>query len=68
MNFKAVLVQDEEGGFIVSCLELPGCHSQGYREKDALENIKEAIVGCMQSLAEERMKTGAPELIVEVTV
>jgi predicted RNase H-like HicB family nuclease len=52
----------------VSCPTLPGCHSLGYREKDALENIKEAIEGCMQSLAEERMKTSAPGWVVEVTV
>jgi predicted RNase H-like HicB family nuclease len=56
MNFRVVLVQDEDGGYIVSCPALPGCHSQGDSEKEARENIREAIVGCIQSLAEERMK------------
>ncbi|MHB8119934.1 MAG: type II toxin-antitoxin system HicB family antitoxin [Methanothrix sp.] len=47
MNFRVVLVQDEDGGFVVSCPALPGCHSQGDSEEEALENIKEVIVGCM---------------------
>ncbi|MCX6681034.1 MAG: type II toxin-antitoxin system HicB family antitoxin [Methanothrix sp.] len=63
MNFKVVLVQDVDGGYIVSCPALPGCHSQGDSAKEARENIKEAIEGCMQSLAEERMKSGAPGLV-----
>ena len=53
MNLRVVLVQDVDGGYIVSCPALPGCHSQGDSPKEARENIKEAIVGCMQSLAEE---------------
>jgi predicted RNase H-like HicB family nuclease len=69
MNFKVVLVREEDGGFIVSCPALPGCHSQGESQEEALENIKEAIAGCMQSLAEERTRLpGAPGRIVEVTV
>jgi predicted RNase H-like HicB family nuclease len=69
MNFKVVLQEAEEGGYIVSCLALPGCHSQGDSMDEALENIKEAIAGCLESLAEERTRLlGASERIVEVTV
>ncbi|MFZ3149998.1 MAG: type II toxin-antitoxin system HicB family antitoxin [Methanothrix sp.] len=69
MNFKVVLLEAEEGGYIVSCPALPGCHSQGDSMEEALENIKEAIVGCLESLAEERTRLlGAPGRIVEVTV
>jgi predicted RNase H-like HicB family nuclease len=64
MNFKVVLRKDEEGGFIASCPALPGCHSQGENREEAQENIKEAISGCLQSLAGE---TG-PGRIVDVTV
>ena len=53
MNFKVILQEAEEGGYIVSCPALPGCHSQGDSMEEALENIKEAIVGCLESLAEE---------------
>jgi predicted RNase H-like HicB family nuclease len=68
MNFKVVLLREEDGSFIVSCPALPGCHSQGHSMEEALENIKEAIAGCLDSLAEGRMKPGAPGKIVEVTV
>ncbi|HNQ55675.1 MAG: hypothetical protein BWY13_00814 [Euryarchaeota archaeon ADurb.Bin190] len=69
MNFKVVLQEAEEGGYIVSCPALPGCHSQGDSMDEALENIKEAIAGCLESLAEERTRLlGASERIVEVTV
>jgi len=56
MNFKVVLQEAEEGGYIVSCQALPGCHSQGDSMDEALENIKEAIAGCLESLAEERTR------------
>ena len=69
MRFKVIIQEAEEGGYIVSCPALPGCHSQGETIEEALENIKEAIIGCLESLAEERMKqlkdTGK---IVEVVV
>lgn len=40
----------------MSCPALPGCHSQGDTADEALENIKEAVVGCLESLAEERTR------------
>ena len=69
MNFKVVLQEAEEGGYIVSCPALPGCHSQGDNVDEALKNIKEAIIGCLESLAEERTRLmGSSGRIVEVTV
>ena len=56
MKFKVIIQEAEEGGYIVSCPALPGCHSQGETIEEALENIKEAIIGCLESLAEERMR------------
>lgn len=50
MIFKVVLQEAEDGGYVVSCPALPGCHSQGDSANEALENIKEAIVACLQSL------------------
>jgi predicted RNase H-like HicB family nuclease len=69
MKLKVILEEAEEGGYIVSFPALPGCHSQGDSIEDALENIKEAIAGCIESLAEERTRTlGSQEKIVEVVV
>ncbi len=42
MRYKVVLERSEEG-YSVSCPGLPGCWSQGSSEKEALENIQDAI-------------------------
>jgi len=69
MNFKVILQEAEEGGYIVSCPALPGCHSQGDDVEETLKNIKEAIVGCLESLANERTtQQSYSGRIVEVTV
>jgi predicted RNase H-like HicB family nuclease len=58
MRFKVILEKDEDvGGYIVSCPSLPGCFSQGDTIEEALENIKEAIQACLESLAEDEAKS-----------
>ena len=43
MNLKVVIEEDtEDGGFIVSCPALPGCHSEGETVEEALVNIRDA--------------------------
>ena len=42
MEYKVKLKKTEEG-FSIWCPGLPGCWSQGSTEKEALENIKDAI-------------------------
>ncbi len=43
MIFHVVLQEAEDGWIVAECPALPGCVSQGSDEKEALENIKEAI-------------------------
>ena len=44
MKWRIVLEQDSEtGDWAVWCPELPGCASAGVTEKEAMENIREAI-------------------------
>ena len=43
MVFHVTLEKAEDGWFVVECPALPGCVSQGETEKEALENVKEAI-------------------------
>lgn len=67
-RFKVLLEPCEEGGFVVSCPALPGCHSQGETEKEALENIKEAILACIEVL-NERAKAEVEEAkVLEVSL
>jgi len=42
MTYRVVLQKSEEG-YSVSCPGLPGCHSQGAAEEEALANIRGPI-------------------------
>jgi predicted RNase H-like HicB family nuclease len=42
MKYKVIL-HDSEEGYSVSVPGLPGCHSQGATEEEAIENISIAI-------------------------
>jgi len=54
-NFDVVLRPDvEDGGYWVECPALPGCVSQGDTIEEALEMIKDAIVGHLQLMEEEK--------------
>jgi antitoxin HicB len=67
--FKVILRPDfEDGGFNVSCPALPGCHSQGDTEKEAIENIKEAILGCFEALNQRTQIHDHTEKVVEVAL
>ena len=43
MIFHVSVQKAEDGWIVVECPALPGCVSQGKDEKEALENVKEAI-------------------------
>lgn len=43
VTFHVTLEQAEDGWIVAECPALPGCVSQGRDEKEALENIREAI-------------------------
>jgi predicted RNase H-like HicB family nuclease len=69
MLFKVILRPDnEDGGFNVSCPALPGCHSQGETEEEAIENIKDAIMGCLEALNQRVQARDVTERIVEVAL
>ncbi len=51
MKYKVIL-QDSEEGFSVSVPGLPGCHSQGATEEEALENISIAIAEYLEVVAD----------------
>ncbi len=42
MSYRIRLLETAEG-WSVSCMDLPGCHSQGDNREEALANIREAI-------------------------
>jgi antitoxin HicB len=50
LKFAVTLEQDEDGFIVTSVPALPGCHSQGRTEEDAITNIREAIRGYIASM------------------
>ena len=50
MKFRVVIEQDEDGVFVAQCPSLPGCISQGPTRSEALDNIRDAIQGYLESL------------------
>ena len=50
MKYRVILEPQEEGGYTIYAPALPGCVSQGETREEALENIKEAIEGYLESL------------------
>jgi predicted RNase H-like HicB family nuclease len=53
MKYTVILEPQEEGGYTVRCLELPGAISQGETKEEALTNIKEAIELVLEFLCQE---------------
>lgn len=48
--YTVILEPEEDGGYHASCPALKGCHTQGDRLEDAIENIQEAIAVYLDSL------------------
>ncbi len=49
-NLKVLLERDETGGYVVVCPSLPGCYTQGETLEEAMENIEEAILLCLEDM------------------
>ena len=50
MKYRVIIEQDEDGVYVAEVPALPGCISQGATRQEALQNIKEAIAGYLESL------------------
>ena len=61
MRLLITLERDETGMIVAECPSVPGCISQGTTEAAAIENVREAIQGCL-----EARKANNLPLIVEV--
>ena len=48
MKFNVIIDRDEDGVWSVECPSIPGCVSQGETKEQALANIQDAIIACLQ--------------------
>ena len=67
-RFTVVLREEEDGGYSVQCLELPGAISEGDTREDALRNIRDAIQGYLEAFPEEAERLKLKKEVVEVSV
>jgi len=49
-EFDVIIMEDETGGYIIHVPSFPGCHTQGDTIEELLNNIKEAINLCIETL------------------
>jgi len=52
---QIILYPGEDGYWVVECPSLPGCISQGKTKEEAIENIREAIIGYIAALEEDKL-------------
>ncbi len=70
-DFKIMLEPDEEsGGYVVTCPSLPGCYSQGNTVDEAMTNIKEAILLCLEDMESQNQEIhdSSKTLVADVVV
>jgi predicted RNase H-like HicB family nuclease len=68
MKLLVTLEPDKTGTIVAECPAIPGCVSQGRTEEEALDNIREAIVGCLAARAANHMPLTIAVREVEVPV
>lgn len=68
MKFLTTLDRDEDGVWIAECPAIPGCVSQGSTREEAMENLREAIAGCLEVRAERGLPLTVETRQVEVAV
>ena len=66
MKLLVTIEQDEARYFVVECLALPGCVSQGKTRNEAVDNIREAIRASLETRKAEGLSTTLEVTEVEV--
>ena len=67
-QYSVVLSRDEEGNWLASVPALPGCHTWGKNREEALTNAREAIEGCIESLAATGNSVPEEDPAVEIAI
>ena len=68
MIYRVVIEKGEDFGYVVHCPAIPGCHSQGNSIEETIENIKDAIVGCLSVLDEDLISKKKELASIEISV
>ncbi len=67
MKLKVIVHEAEEGGYWAEVPAIPGCVSQGESMEELLQNLREAVEGCLSvELEDAGMEPG--DKIMEIAV
>jgi predicted RNase H-like HicB family nuclease len=67
MKIKVVVHQAEEGGFWAEVPAIPGCATQGETFEELLENLYEAVEGCL-SVDIDEPTPGGKDRVMEIAI
>jgi len=67
MKLKVVVHEAEEGGYWAEVPAIPGCATQGETMEELVQNLHEAIEGCL-FVDTESMPVGKKDRILEIAV
>jgi predicted RNase H-like HicB family nuclease len=67
MKIQIVVHEAEEGGYWAEVPAIPGCATQGETFEELLQNLYEAIEGCLSVQVEEPKTTGK-DRVLEIAV
>ncbi len=67
MKMKVVVHEAEEGGFWAEVPGIPGCATQGETFEELLENIYEAVEGCL-SVDVAPARTGERDRVMDIAI
>ena len=67
MKIKAIVHEEEDGGYWAEVPAIPGCATQGDTMDELLANLHEAIEGCL-SIDVEKPKPGGKERVLEIAI
>lgn len=67
MKIKVIVHEAEEGGFWAEVPAIPGCATQGETFEELLQNLYEAVEGCL-SVDVAEPQPGGKERILEIAV
>ncbi len=67
MKLKVIIYEAEEGGYWAQVPAIPGCATQGETIEELLQNLHEAIEGCL-SVAVENLQPSDKARVLEIAV
>ena len=67
MKLKVIVHQAEEGGYWAQVPAIPGCATQGETFEELLQNLYEAVEGCL-SVAIEAMPITSQDRVMEIAI